>query len=186
MAKLKSNLTTVIAVTTALSLASYAMPASAGGKKGPRASVAALTTCAVNGTSLDVTVNVTDKTSGDAIAVIDAYSITPVYKSLSQKGNQTMQIDGLVDSSDTNVPVNSGVTISKSYQLCDVLADIPTDLRAVGADVSVTYGKDDGAGGVADTRTIINSCSDDPATEEDEQATLKINYDELATACAAP
>lgn len=185
MAKSNLKLNTALAITMGLSLA-CSLPASAGGKKGPRASVAALTTCAVNGTSLDVTVNVTDKTSGGASAVIDGYIITPVYKSHFVKGNTTTQIDGLGDSSDANIPVNGGVTISKSYQLCDVLGAIPTDLRAVGADVSVTYGKDDGADGVADTRTIVNSCSDDPATEEDEQATLKINYDELATACAAP
>lgn len=185
MAKSKLNLATALAVTIALSLVLCISPANAK-KKGPRASVSVQTTCALDGTSLSVTVNVSNKTSGDAIAVMDAYSITPVYKNHANKGNTTTSIAGLGVGSDTNTPVNDGIIITQSFPLCDSLLSLPTDLRAVNAEVSVTYGKDDGAGGVTDTRTIMSSCSDDPATDVIEPGGIKINYDELATACAAP
>lgn len=183
MTKSKFNPTTTLAVALSLSLAFLTAPVSAE-KKGPRASLSVATTCALNGTNFDVTVNVRDKTSGDADAVVDFYSITPVYKNRANRGNTTTPIDDLGLSSDTNTPVNSGLTITQTFPLCDSLGDLPSDLRSINAEVSVSYGKDDGAGGIADTRTIMNRCSDDPETEDViEPAGIKVNYDELATAC---
>ena len=184
MTKSKFNLTTTLAVALGLSLALLTAPVSAG-KKGPRASVSVATTCALNGTSLDVTVNVRNKTSGDAVAVVDAWAIVAVYKNRGNRGNTTTPFDG--DSSAENITVGEGATIERSFDLCASLGALPTDLRAISANTSVTYGKDDGADGVTDTRTIMNSCSDDPETEDViEPAGIKVNYDELATACAAP
>lgn len=191
MTKSKFNLTTTLAVALGLSLALLTAPVSAG-KKGPRASVSVATTCALNGTRtrLDVTVNVRDKTSGDAVAVVDAWAIDAVYKNRGTRGNTTTPFDG-DSSSAVNITVGEGVMIERSFDLCAALVatpPLPTDLRAISANTSVTYGKeDDGADGVTDTRTIMNSCSDDPETEDViEPAGIKVNYDELATACAAP
>lgn len=183
MDKPKSNLVLLaLAITVGLSITTSVNAA----KKGPRASVQATTVCELDGTDLNITVNVTNKTSGDAVAVIDEYSVTPTYKSLDKKGNVMTAIDGLGDSSGTDIVVNNGVSITHSYQLCSYLLSLPTDLRALNAEASVSYGKDDGQGGVADVRTIVNSCSDDPATEEIEPAGIKISYDELVAACFAP
>lgn len=183
MDKSKSNLVLLaLAITVGLSITTSVNAA----KKGPRASVKSTTVCELDGTTLNVKINITNNTSGDAIAMIDAYSITPSYKSLSIKGKTTTAIPGLGDASGTNIVVNNGVTISHSYSLCDSILSLPTDLRSITAESSVSYGKDDGASGVTDVRTIINSCSDDPTTEVVEPAGIKINYDELATACIAP
>jgi hypothetical protein len=183
MHNLKLNAIAALTVTLGLSLTLITAPVSAA-KKGPRASVSVATTCALNGTTLDVTVNVRDKTSGSAIAVVDDWTIDAVYKNRSNRGNVTTRFDG--DASAVDMPVGDGLTIERSFDLCDSLGDLPADLRALSANTSVRYGKDDGVGGVADTRTIMNSCSDDPATEDVEPSGIKVNYDELATACTAP
>ncbi|MDH5179466.1 MAG: hypothetical protein OEY07_07350 [Gammaproteobacteria bacterium] len=179
---LKAPLSLVTAAGVAMALSTTGVYAA---KTGPRAGVNVQTTCALTNGNLDVTVNVTDKTSGSAVAVVDAYSISPAYKSQADKGNTTTAIPGMAVGSDTNMLVNSGLTIKHSVDLCEALSVLPTDLRAVNADVAVSFGADDGAGGVADVRTIVNSCSDDPTTEVIEPSGIRVNYDELATACAA-
>ena len=61
------------------------------------------------------------------------------------------------------------VTLSSTVSLCAALGGIRPELinaRAVNGLAEVTYGKDDGAGGVSDERTISNRCSDDLSTED--------------------
>jgi hypothetical protein len=179
MAKSNLKLTTVLAVSMGLSLACYSLPASAGGKpgNGPQASVDVATTCVLNGTSLDVAANVTNKDLTKDPAVIDSYSITPVYTAGRGRDSSTGAVAPAVGS-DTDAPVPAGgVTITASFALCDALMSLPTDLRALNADVNVTYGMDDGTGAITgDLKSVMNRCD----------GGIKVSYDELATACAAP
>ncbi len=154
----------------ALSLAVAAGPAAAqnsnSGKKGPRASVSAATVCALDGTDFTVEIRVRDKTSGDAIPLVSAWNVDASYLERGEPGNQwqTFQSAG-----ESGVQLSVPTTISSTFSLCAATGGIRPELvdaRALNGLTLITYGKDDGAGGVADTRNINNKCSDDPETLE--------------------
>lgn len=156
---------TILVVLVGLALLLTAGAADAG-KKGPRASVSVATVCSLDGTDLTVELRIRDKTSGDAIPLVSAWDIDFSYLERGTPGNnwQTFASDG-----QGGVQIGVPVTLSSTVSLCAALGGIRPELinaRAVNGLAEVTYGKDDGAGGVSDERTISNRCSDDLSTED--------------------
>lgn len=176
MTNSKFNLTTTLAVALGLSLALVTAPVSAGStgnKQGPQASVGVATRCMLDGNGiLTVTVNVEDKGSVDA--VVTDISISPVYKG-SVKGNKTFPY-GSLSGGCVGEPFENVLTCIDTFNLC---SDIPDNLRAINADVTVTYGTSDNPDG----KKVSNHCTDDPDTFPDFEGGINITSEELTAAC---
>ena len=170
----------------ALALAGATGEASAEGKKGPRASVSVATVCDLVDTDLVVDSKIRDKTSGDAIALVSVWKIKASYLERGVRGNQwqTLMSD---EQSGLQLPVP--VMVGSKFSLCAAGGGIRSELenaRALNGLATITYGKDDGYGGVADERTINNRCSDDPQTlDVVEPSGIKLTRSDIAAIDAA-
>jgi len=134
--------------------------------KGPRASVKVVTVCSLDGTDLNVELRVRDVTSGNATPLVSAWNVDASYLERGVPGNQYQT---LASAGESGLQLAVPVTILSSFSLCAESGGIRPELddaRTLNGLSSVTYGKDDGAGGVADERTVSNRCSDDPETED--------------------
>lgn len=158
-----------------LALAVAAGPASAAGKgKGPRASLAAATVCDVVGSDLEVTIRLTDKTSGSGEAVVTGYTIDALAK--TKKGRWDIDRDAYGDAvSGGGEGVNDDGNIETTFDLCD----LDGSEKGLNAAASITYRLGDGSIN-SESRTIYNMCSDDPSTEEVEPAGIKLTSEILA------
>ena len=174
MTKSKLNIITATAVTLGLSLALLTAPVSAA-KKGPRASLSAATVCdisrdeftgIVNSTEFNVTIKLTDKTSGSGTPVVTAWNVKALAK--TGRGNWDNQV--MFDSA-SGGPEADLSDIVVAFDLCK----LGSDAKAVNAAASITYEINSGG----DPRTIENMCSDDPATEEVEPAGIKLSPADL-------
>ncbi|MHC4088783.1 MAG: hypothetical protein ACYSVY_00620 [Planctomycetota bacterium] len=185
------------AIVLVVSLAVGAGPVSAQpGKNGPRASVSAATVCAINGSDFTVEIRVRDKTSGDAIARVAAWSITVLAKTeRGNWGNQTRF--GSASEGGVNLPVPATIG-PVPFSLCvpdgsdvyHVINPIIAEAKGLNAMAETTYGRlNEDTMGVEDQRTIMNMCSDDPFTEDVvEPSGIKLNAEDIANieaACAA-
>ncbi len=176
----------------ALSLAFLAGPADAAGKKGPRASVAAATVCDVVGSDLTVEIRARDKTSGDAVAVVSAWSIDALAKDdVGNWGNQAIIGNASASGLSTPVPTTIGPV---AFSLCVadglggfVINPVVEGAKALNAMADTTYGRlnlDTLA--VEDQRTIMNMCSDDPETVDVvEPSGIKLSDADIADIAAA-
>jgi len=170
------NLTTTLAVALGLSLALLTAPVSAdstGNKQGPQASVGVATRCMLDGDG-SLTVNVIVEDKGSVAAFVTDINIDPVYKTAEHKGKHTSSYD-LDDGCPADTLVGGGYTCTRTFDLCD---DIPLELRAINADVIVTYGTNADGG-----KTVSNRCTDDPDTFPDYEGGININSEELTAAC---
>lgn len=174
--------------TAALLLVLLLVPlaAAAGPGRGPRASVAVTTVCALDGTTFSVDATVHNK--ADKIdAVVSAWTIEAVYTDRAFRGNTTFAFDPPLEAGESGIAaaVGDGLILSGDFSLCDPAGGIRSELvdaRAINASTSVTYGPNGG--------TITNRCSDDPATEDViEPSGIKLTPADLAAidaACPAP
>ena len=174
MKKSKLNIITATAVTLGLSLALVTAPVSAA-KQGPRASLSAATVCDisrdVNGIidskDFNVTIRLTDKTSGQGFPVVILWSVDALAK--TGRGNWDSQV--MFGSADGGPEGDLSDIVVGPFNLCLV-----HDAKAVNAAASITYDKDSSGN---DLRTIDNMCSDDPTTEEVEPAGIKLSPADL-------
>ena len=146
---------------------------SAKGKKGPRASVSAATVCDIVDSDFTVEIRVRDKTSGNAIPRVTAWSITALAK--TERGPWANQPD-FGSESQTGLRLPVPVEIGPiPFSLCVlnefkeyVINPVIADAKGLNAMAEVTYGRADGDE-VVDQRTIMNMCSDDPETLDIEE-----------------
>ncbi|MDH3673102.1 MAG: hypothetical protein OES46_18390 [Gammaproteobacteria bacterium] len=183
------------AIVLVVSLAVAAGPVSA---KGSRASVSAATVCALDTSVPEFTVEirVRDKTSGDAIARVAAWSITALAK--TERGNWRNQtLFGSASKGGLNLPVPTRIG-PVPFSLCvpdgsgvyHVINPIIAEAKGLNAMAETTYGRlNEDTMDVEDQRTIMNMCSDDPFTEDVvEPSGIKLNAEDIANieaACAA-
>ena len=178
MTKSKLNIITATAVTLGLSLALITAPVSAAKKgKGPRASISAVTVCDisrdevtgfVNSTEFDVTIRLTDKTSGSGIPIVKLWNVEAWAKIGRGNWDNQVMFDALADGGPEGdlLPIVVG-----PFNLCL----LPEGAKAVNAAATITYDFDSGD----DERTIENMCSDDPETDEVEPAGIKLSPADL-------
>lgn len=161
MAISKPNLTsTALAVVMGISLASVAVTSSAAGKgKGPRESLDVQTTCSLSGSMFNIDVRVTN-VSGDTVipVTMDSYSIKPMYKNRRTKGKSSFEYFEPSDWDGTDVVIVDVEPISHTVNLCEAVG-LDENVAGINAMTTVTYVTGE------ESRTIKNSCSDDPATE---------------------
>ena len=175
MTKSKLNIITATAVTLGLSLALITAPVSAA-KKGPRASISAVTVCdisrddftgIVDSAKFNVTIRLTDKTSGSGIPIVKLWNVRALAK--TERGNWDYQemFGALAGGPEADLS-----DIEIMFDLCELDG---SGAKAVNAAASITYDIDSGG----DPRTIENMCSDDPTTEEVEPAGIKLSPADL-------
>jgi hypothetical protein len=152
--------------------------------------VSAATVCKLEGTDLIVETRIRDKTSGDAIPLVSAWNVDASYLERGIPGNQWQTF---ASAGESGLQLSVPTTITSSFSLCAALGGIRPELvdaRALNALVEIQYGKNDGYGGIADTRTINNKCSDDSETLDVlEPAGIKLTEADLAlidAACPVP
>lgn len=134
--------------------------------KGPRASVSVATVCSLDGTDLTVELRIRDRSSGDVTPLLTAWSVDASYLERGVPGNQWQP---LTSDGQSGLQQAIPVTIASTFSLCAAGGGIRPELadaRALNGLAEVTYGRDDGAGGVTGLRTIRNRCSDDPETPD--------------------
>lgn len=170
MTNSKLNIT-ALTVALGLSLALLTVPVSAM-KKGPRASLSAATVCdisrdestgIINSTDFNVTIRLTDKTSGRGFPVVTLWSVNALAK--TERGNWGNQVrfDFAAGGPETDLQ-----PIDIMFDLCE----LPPGAKAVNADAMITYDIDSGGG----PRDIENMCSDDPNTDDvEEPAGIKLS-----------
>ena len=153
----KPTQTAHLLVALGLSLALIAAPASAA-KKGPRASLSAATVCELDGADLNVTIRLTDKTSGSGEALLTSYDINGLAKTVP--GKWVDDRDTFATKSSVFTPATDVRSHTESFNLCGLDLD---SVKGLNASASISYRLNGGA--INDeTRTITNMCSDDPAT----------------------
>ena len=158
----------------------------AAGKRGPRASVAAATVCAVDGSEFVVETRVRDKTSGDAIARVAARSVDALRKTRPGPWGQ-QEIFGSDSMSGLNESVPT--VLETSFSLCVLNAEglyvidpRIAEAKGLNAMVKLTYGRlDEASNEVVDQRTIMNMCSDDPETDLVEPSGIKLDPSTIAS-----
>lgn len=169
-------------------------PLLAKGKKGPRASATSATVCAVQGSDFTVRLTLRDKTSGDAIPILTAWSIDALAK--TGKGRWAQQeVFASASAGGLGVPIPNGGGVP--FLLCVpdglggfVINPVIEGAKGLNASTEVTYGRlNTDTGAVEDQRTIMNMCSDDPATEDVVEpsgiALDPIDIADIAIACLA-
>lgn len=183
------NQHTLAAVFAAGVLAVAAAPADA--RKGPQASVASSTTCALSDdyTTLIITTSLTDKSSGDEEANVTSGTIQATYKKIGTRGNTSFnfQKDGsdetyLFADDDLGL-IGDGKDIVALYDLCD--GAVPRyeveNGRALSATSTVNYNSENGP-----DKSVINRCSADPETGLGSPIRVADVYDLIVGACGAP
>ncbi|MDH3315804.1 MAG: hypothetical protein OER43_08575 [Gammaproteobacteria bacterium] len=159
----------VVALTTA--------PADAQ-RKGPRASLASSTHCALDldfvdpdtltlSPSLVVTTTLSNKSSGETIPEVrDGSMIQGTYKEKTSRG-RAFEILGTVPVEPTPQDVDPELTLTAEFSLCagqDVREEVAGSRELNGLS-TILYGISGGGGA---TRTVTNRCTDDPDTPENE------------------
>ncbi len=153
--------------------------------RGPRASLASATACALDlggGTALlVVTTTLTNKSSGGAIAEVRGGKIKATYKPVGVPGNVNIEFDSDAIGDLVTLPtdVDPELTISTEFDICDVFREA----RQLNGRASVDYGL---SGGDGKTRTVSNRCTDDPDTELADEGPIKVAdfFDLIEAACA--
>jgi len=190
------------AVALAMSLALGAGQVSAmgnGNGKGPRASVLSETRCALDlgdvgsgEADLVITTTLTNKSSGNVIAELrpglypDVSKIEGTFKQKTVRGNIYYSLDGEVLIDDLPADVDPPLSVSATYDLCVDAAENVAISRELNGKATMQYGI---SGGEGETRTVVNRCTDDPDTEEDNEGGIKVDdvtFSEIATACGWP
>jgi hypothetical protein len=184
------------AAVVAVSFATTAGPANAqppnAGKKGPQASVSAVSVCAISGSDLTVEIRLSDKTSGEAIPGLDGYSIDALVKNnVGNWSNQEIFDDA--NAGGLNMAALPPSVGPIPFSLCrpEIIGDpdeFGDEAKGLNASVSVTYGYVDAYGNIVDAslRTIVNMCSDDTATDTVEPSGIKLTDSiimEIQSAC---
>jgi hypothetical protein len=156
-----------------------AMAEKGGNKQGPQPSLFATTVCAVDGTNLNVTVRLTDITSGDAELVVGASTFLGVVKT---KGNWDRQqpfdlANGVFDPADFEIDATLDLCRLNELEAGDVMS--LDAMKAVNVESTINYNKV--GGDVNDLKSINNRCADDPNTLETEAAGIRLT-DEILDA----
>ena len=137
MTKSKLNIITATAITLGLSLTLITAPVSAA-KKGPRASISAATVCdiprdeftgIINSKDFNVTIRLTDKTSGRGFPVVTMWSVNALAK--TERGNWGHQV--MFDSA-SGGPETDLQPIDIMFDLCE----LPPGAKAVNAAAMIT------------------------------------------------
>lgn len=169
--------TSIIGVTLLATLATMSLAADAQNRKGPRASVDVVTVCALNkaNATFDVELRVSDKTSGSATPIVTAYSISALAK--TQTGNwESQEAFAVINKSGLTQAVPA--TIKESFSLCSggAINEIVGRSKGLNAMATTTYMADE----TGESRTVMNMCSDDPATlDVIEPAGIKLTGNDL-------
>ncbi len=156
-----------------------AAPAGAQGKgKGPRASVASATTCAITDMGmLEVTTTLTNKSSGATTIpeVREGSEISATYKPANRRGNVNVILDTVMVGDLIALPadVDPELVITAEFDLCQVdmdtgmgmVRDEVLNARELNGRSTMNYGI---SGADGETRTVMNRCTDNPDTPENE------------------
>lgn len=141
-------------------------------RKGPQASVASSTTCALSSddTMLIVTTSLTDKSSGNEEANVTGGTIQPDYKPTGVRGNASTPFPESYTIGDTGGDlglVGAGKEIVGEFDLCKRdfysnpigVRDEVNEARELNATSTVNYDSDNGP-----AKSVTNRCSADPET----------------------
>lgn len=175
MNKQLTNKTIGIAASAAL-MATMAFSTTAyaergGNKQGPQASIDVFTVCHIDDAAgeLIVDITITDKNAGTdkAQAVLDSVIVQGLKKF---RGNEWMHSDDswdnlMGDTCEDGSAVMIGTTCTVRLDICSSLGNA----RAVNAETSVTVQ------GPSSKDTYLSRCKDDPATDEVDEAVLKVD-----------
>ena len=171
MTKSKLNIMTATAVTLGLSLALVTAPVSA---RGPKASVNSATECAlelgvdVSGVAdLVITTTLTNKSSGGIVAELrDGSQIQGTFKKQGVRGNVLFDLDAdPVPVPDTPPEdVDPSLTVNAPFDLCLEEANVSI-ARELNGTATMMYGI---SGGDETSREVVNRCTNNPDTEENE------------------
>jgi hypothetical protein len=159
--------------------------ASVADARGPRASIASATSCALDlGTGsadLVVTTTLTNKSSGGRVAEVRGGTIEGTYKPVGVPGNVNITF-GTANISDLvalPADVDPDLIITTQFPICEWFELA----RELNGKASVQYGLDDGEGS---TRVVTNRCTDDPDTEDVDEGPIKVaDYIDLIEAACA-
>ena len=153
--------------------------------KGPRASVASSTQCAVIDGMWIVTTTLTNKSSGPTKAEVLGDEIVPTYKPKNRRGNASYPFpDNVKFPISAPENIDPELMIEAKFDLCDgmggVLAFV-NNARALNVNANVSYGI---AGGEGTSRRVTNHCTDNPDTPEYEGGVKVADViDEIAEDC---
>lgn len=173
-----------VLISATLALATVAVMLVAAGAteaKGPKASLLSATECAldlgVGSATLVVTTTLTNQSSGNVIAEVrEEGVIEGTFKEVGSRGNTNLTFD---DAPIYPAEVDPQLTITEEFDICDVFRVA----RELNAKATVNYGV---SGGDEATRTVMNRCTDNPDTEEDEGPIyVEDFFDQIEAACAA-
>jgi len=170
-----------------------------GSGQGPRASVSAATVCAIDGSDFIVEIRVRDRTSGEAIPRVAAWSVDALAK--TGRGNWDNQ-EKFAGTSLSGLSLPVPTTIGPvSFSLCVLqppsgvyqyyaINPLVEEAKGLNAMAATTYGRlNQDTWAVEDQRTIMNMCSDDPETlDVVEPSGIKLTPQDIeliAAACAA-
>jgi hypothetical protein len=139
-----------------------------GDGKGPQSSAGVFSVCHIDADAgeLVVDITITDKSSGIATASLDSASVQglkKVSKNLWMTSDDKWE-SAMGDTCEGGAPIMIGTT-------CTVRLDICSDLgnaKAVNAETTVTLQ------GTASKDTYLSRCKDDPATDDINEAKLKV------------
>lgn len=157
------------AVALAVSLALGVGQVSAMGKgKGPRASVHSATECELQlgdyHANLVIETTLTNKSSGDVIAELrDGSKIDGTFKKKSVRGKVFFDLDASPEYI-VPQPVGSEVQVSASFDLCAEEYNV-SEARELNGRATMKYGIE---GVDGETREVVNRCTDDPETDDNE------------------
>ncbi len=170
-------------------LAVAAGPADANGKgKGPRASIASSTQCALDDGMLVVTTTLSNKSSGGKVAEVRGGMITSTTKPANLRGNARVDLltADIADLVTLPADVDPTLVLTAEFDLCNGAGGVKPAVdtaRELNATASVSYGL---SGGDGETRTVTNRCTDDPDTLDVNEGGIKVAdvIDDIAAACA--
>ena len=164
-------------------------PAEARG--GPKASVSSATECALDlgdpasyDADLVITTTLTNKSSGVAVAELRAGSqIQGTFKKQIVRGNVFFSLDAAPVPVPDTAPegVDPSLTVSATFDLCSEEHNV-TAARELNGTATMVYGISSGIGG---DRLVVNRCTNDPDTEDDEGG-IKVDaatFSAIAEAC---
>jgi hypothetical protein len=163
---------------------------SAEGKRGPRASLLSSTECGLDlgpgEAFLVVTTTLEDKSSGSTFPEVRGGMIQGTYKPQNLPGNVNFVFDEDLIENLIQLPidVNPDLTITAEFPLCnnnDVI-DAVAEARELNGKSTVAWGI---SGGDGETRVVMNRCTDNPETVEDEGG-IRVEdvIDAIEAACA--
>lgn len=181
------NTPTLAAFFAAAVLAVAAGSANAAGK-GPRASLTSTTQCALDleTAELVVTTTLDNASSGATVPETrDGGTIRAAYKHMDDKGNVIRYFP-----EEFQIPAGIAIPVQQSFEarfnLCDngFPRQEVQDARALNGVADVKYGK---SLGDEESRTVLNRCTDDPDTPENEGGIyVEDVIADITAACAAP